>query len=323
MSRVFMTRSDYPSEAEQLLRDKFEVTKYSEPHIIPKEALLRGVKGVHGIFCISTDIIDKDVLDAAGSQLKVISTMSVGFDIIDVKECNKRNIVVTHVPHASTDSVAEFTVGLLLAVSRRIVEGYLSIIRNKWQEKWNPDFCCGRSLKNSTVGIVGMGRIGQGVLKRVLPFGVSRVLYYDVVHPIEKAEELGAQYRSFEDLLKESDFVIANCVLCDGSREIFNSVAFSLMKPTAIFINTSRGGVVQQDDLYEALKNGQIRAAGIDVMTPEPLPKDHKLLTLPNIVISPHIASAEKAVIEEQANLNARNIISVLEGKPPLSPVQF
>ncbi|XP_023235580.1 glyoxylate reductase/hydroxypyruvate reductase-like [Centruroides sculpturatus] len=321
MAKVFVTRSDFPSNAIKLLQTKCEVVSYDQPRPCPRKNFLEGVKGVDAIFCISTDIVDSDILNAAGKQLKVVSTMSVGFDHIDVGECKKRNVLVTNVPHLSTDSVAEFALGLLLGVGRRIVEASSAIAKGKWTEKWSPTWYCGKGLKNATVGIVGMGRIGQGILKRVIPFNVKKVLYYDVIHPVEQAENLGAVYSSFEDLLKESDFVIASCILCDGTREIFNATAFDLMKSTAVFINVSRGGVVQQDDLYNALKNGTIRAAGLDVMVPEPLPKDHKLVSLPNIVLSPHIGSSERDLIIEQAEFNARNIVEVLEGREPLAPV--
>lgn len=273
------------------------------------------------IFCISTDIVDADILEAAGPQLKVVSTMSVGFDHINVNECQKRNVCVTNVPHLSTDSVAEFAVGIMLGVGRRIVESSSAIARGEWIEKWSPKWYCGKGLKNAIVGIVGMGRIGQGILKRIIPFNVKKVIYYDVIHPIAQAEQLGATYSTFEELLRQSDFVIASCIFCDATREIFNAKAFDLMKPTAVFVNISRGGVVQQDDLYHALKNGKIRAAALDVMIPEPLPKDHQLLSLPNIVLTPHIGSSEKDLIIEQAEFNAKNILAVLDGQSPLTPV--
>ncbi|GIX66891.1 hypothetical protein CEXT_319271, partial [Caerostris extrusa] len=191
----------------------------------------------------------------------------------------------------------------------------------EWVYSWSPLWLCGQGLKDATVGIVGMGRIGQAVLKRLLPFELQKALYHDVFHPIAPAEEMGAIYTPFEDLLKQSDYVVAMCNLSEETCGIFNKKAFGLMKPSAVFVNTSRGGVVNQDDLYDALKSGQIRAAGLDVMIPEPLPKDHKLTTLPNIALLPHVASAEVSVRILMAEMAANNILNALDGKALVSPV--
>lgn len=319
--KVFITRPDVPKEGIDLLKKCCDVEIYNEERPIEREALLRGVKGKDGLYCLLTDPIDKEVLDAAGPQLKVIATMSVGYDHIDLSECKKRNIVVSNTPDVSTDSVAEFTVLLMLAVGRRLFDAESAIRNGEWIYSWSPLWLCGQGLTNATVGIVGMGRIGQAVLKRILPFGVAKVLYHDIFHPIKPAEDMGAVYATFEDLLKQSDFVVGMCNLSDETRGIFNTKAFKLMKKSAVFINTSRGGVVNQDDLYDALKSGEIRAAGLDVMIPEPLPKDHKLTTLPNIKLLPHVASAEVSARVAMAELAANNILAGLEGRPLLSPV--
>lgn len=319
--KVYVTRPSVPKEGLDLLREKCDIEVYDEEKPIPREALLKGVAGKDGLLCLLTDPIDKEVLDAAGPQLKVIATMSVGFDHIDLEECKKRNILVSNTPHVSTDSVAEFTVLLMLAVGRRLFDSARAIKNGEWVYSWSPLWLCGQGLKDATVGIVGMGRIGQAVLKRLLPFGVARVLYYDVFHPIKPADDMGAVYTPFEDLLSQSDYVVAMCNLSEETKGIFNKKAFSLMKPSAVFVNTSRGGVVNQDDLYDALKNGQIRSAGLDVMVPEPLPRDHKLTTLSNIALCPHVASAEVSVRILMAEMAANNILNALEGKPLVSPV--
>lgn len=319
--KIFVTRPSVPKEGIDLLRQTCDVEVYNEEKPIPRDALLKGVAGIDGLLCLLTDPIDKEVLDAAGPQLKVIATMSVGFDHIDIEECKKRKIAVSNTPHVSTDSVAEFTVLLMLAVGRRLFDSAAAIKNGEWVYSWSPLWLCGQGLKNATVGIVGMGRIGQAVLKRLLPFGIAKALYYDVFHPIPPAEEMGAIYTPFEDLLKQSDYVVAMCNLSDETRGIFNKKAFEMMKPSAVFVNTSRGGVVNQDDLYDALKSGQIRAAGLDVMVPEPLPRDHKLTTLPNIALLPHVASAEVSVRILMGEMAANNILNALNGKPLVSPV--
>ncbi|GBN00292.1 Glyoxylate reductase [Araneus ventricosus] len=320
--KVFVTRPDFPPSGIKLLEEKFDVQYNPEPRDVSKEYLLQHIKGAEALFCISTDKITKEVLDAAGPQLKVVATISLGFEHIDVQECKKRGIQVCNAANPiSVSVVAEFTIGLLLAVSRKIVKAAGAIQRGEWIESWTPDWYVGRGLTNSVVGIVGMGRIGQAVLDRILPFGVSKVCYYDIFSPISAAEEKGVHFTTLDRLLMNSDYVIVTCNLTEDNRGMFDSKAFSMMKPDAVFINTSRGGVVQQDALIEALKNKRIRAAAIDVMYPEPLPKDHELLTLPNVVVTPHIAAAEEIAMEKLSTLTAENIIAVLEERKPLTPV--
>ncbi|GFT39598.1 glyoxylate reductase [Nephila pilipes] len=320
--KVFVTRPDYPQAGIKKLQEKYDLIFNPEPHNCKEDYLLQHVKGADGLFCMSTDKITKNVLDAAGPQLKVIATMSLGFEHIDVEECRKRKIIVCNAANPiSVSCVAEFTVGLLLSVSRRIVESSGAIQRGEWIEPWHPDWYLGRGLTNATVGIVGMGRIGQAVLDRILPFGVEKVIYFDIYSPISEAEKKGAHFTTFERLLQNSDYVIVTCNLTEENKGMFDETAFALMKRSAVFINTSRGGIVKQEALIDALKNKRIKAAGIDVMYPEPLPKDHELLKLPNIVVSPHIAAAEEIAMEKLNTLTAENIIAVLEGQKPLTPV--
>ena len=178
---------------------------------------------------------------------------------------------------------------------------------------WTPLWMCGPTLTGSTVGIVGLGRIGAAVAERLRPFGISRILYHNrTKSSIE--EKIGAERVPFEELLQKSDFVFATCALTSDTRELFNEHAFSLMKPTSVFINTSRGGVVDQQALYNALKTNKIFAAGLDVTTPEPLPTDSPLLTLSNCVVVPHIGSATTETRSHMAELCARNIIAALKG---------
>ncbi|CAL1284338.1 unnamed protein product [Larinioides sclopetarius] len=319
--KVLVTRPSVPVEGIDLLKEKCEVEIYDQEKPIERDALLKMIKGKDALLCLLTDPIDKEVIETAGPQLKAIATMSVGFDHIDTKTCKEKNIPVSNTPDVSTDSVAEMTVTLLLAAGRRLIDASKAIKNGEWVYAWSPLWLCGQGLTNATVGIVGMGRIGQGVMKRILPFGVSKVLYFDVFHPIKPAEDMGAQYVEFEELVKQSDFIVAMCNLSEQTRNLFNKKAFDLMKPTAVFVNTSRGGVVNQEDLYDALKNKKIRAAGLDVMVPEPLPKDHPLTTLENIILTPHVGSAEVSVRVQMGKLAAQNILAVLDGKPMVTPV--
>lgn len=285
-----------------------------------RDELLNRVSGKHGIYCLLTDKIDAELLEKAGEQLQVVSTMSVGFDHVDVHACRERGVAVGNTPGVLTDATADLTIALLLATSRRLVEGVQAVKDGSWGP-WQPLWMCGGGMRGSTVGIVGLGRIGLAVAERIRPFGISRILYTGRKAKPE-ADKVGATFTLFDELLAQSDFVVACCALTEQTKEMFDESAFQLMKPTAVFVNTSRGGVVNQDHLYDALTEGQIRAAGLDVTTPEPLPTDHPLLRLKNCVIVPHIGSAETQTREEMAMLAARNLIAGVTGKEMPSPVQ-
>ncbi|XP_078731644.1 glyoxylate reductase/hydroxypyruvate reductase isoform X1 [Lampetra fluviatilis] len=258
-----------------------EVQQWDSDDQIPQEELLRRVPGVHGLYCLLTDRVDAAVLDAAGPSLKVISTMSVGFDHLSLDECKKRGIRVGYTPDVLTDATAELTVGLLLATSRRLVEAAAEVKSGGWGT-WKPMWMCGQGLSGSTVGVVGLGRIGVAVCERLKPFGVRRVLYTGRNPKPDVEQRLGAQFLPLQELLREADFVVVSCALTDATRGLFGREAFARMKRSAVFINISRGLIVNQDDLYDALRSGEIAAAGLDVTTPEPLPTDHPLLSLSN-----------------------------------------
>ncbi|KAJ4433328.1 hypothetical protein ANN_15587 [Periplaneta americana] len=259
---------------------RYDVTAWTEERPIPRDVLLRQIKGKNALFCMLTDKIDKEVLDTAGKDLRVIATMSVGYDHIDVKETKSRGIRIGFTPEVLTDAVAELTIGLILATARRMFEAHDQIVEGKWSA-WAPTWMCGVELKRSTVGIVGFGRIGQAVAQRLQGFGVERILYTSRSEKRE-AKGLGATLSSLENLVEVSDFIIVTCALMPETTGLFSDALFDKMKPTAIFINTSRGAVVDQLALQRALEKGKILAAGIDVMTPEPIPPTHPLLKLKN-----------------------------------------
>ncbi|KAK6628203.1 hypothetical protein RUM43_002015 [Polyplax serrata] len=312
---VFVTRPDIPKIAFDILEKKgYKVSTWTEERPVPRSVLLKEVKGKDALLCVLTDTVDLEILNAAGSNLKVISTMSVGYEHLDINEIKKRKIRIGYTPGVLTEAVAELTLALLLATSRRLFESHEAILDAKWPS-WSPSWMCGRSLKNSTVGIVGFGRIGQQIAKLLQPFSVSQILYTGRSEkPDGKA--LNAKFTEFNDLIKLSDFIIVTCALTPETKGLFNKNVFNNMKSTCIFINTSRGAVVVQEDLIDALKTGKIGAAGLDVMVPEPIPPDHELLKLKNCVVIPHIGSASIDTRRNMAELTANNIVSALEGKP-------
>ncbi|XP_052237499.1 glyoxylate reductase/hydroxypyruvate reductase-like isoform X2 [Dreissena polymorpha] len=249
-----------------------------------------------------------------GENLRVVGTMSVGYDHVDLSACRKRGIPVGYTPDVLTSATAELTMALLLTVSRRIQEGVTAVKDGSWGT-WAPLWLCGQGLEGATVGVVGLGRIGFAVAQRLKPFGVSKILYTGQSEKASSAQ-LPAEYVTFDKLLNDSDFVIGCCALNSKTTGLFNADTFKKMKKNAIFINTSRGGLVNQDDLYTALKNGDILAAGLDVTSPEPLPTSHPLLTLENCVVLPHIGSATLKARNAMSELCARNIVAALYGEP-------
>lgn len=234
-------------------------------------------------------------------------------------ECKKRGIRVGYTPDVLTDATADLTMALLLATSRRLIEGNRDVHNGGWKS-WSPLYMCGPSIKNSTVGIVGFGRIAQEVAKRLLPFKPQRIVYSNRSDSREKeAKALGVERVTFEQLLNVSDFVILLCSLAPETMHLINAKTLAQMKPTAILINCARGPCVEQNDLYDALSKNVIRAAGLDVTTPEPLPLSSPLLTLSNCVVVPHIGSAEIETRTEMSRITAGNILGALNGTAMIS----
>lgn len=266
------------------------------------------------IYCTLVDKIDKDVLNAAGDNLKVVATISVGLDHIDLEECHSRKIRVGYTPDVLTDATAELTVALMLATGRRLMEANKAVYNGEWAAAgpWSPNFMCGMGIKDSVVGIVGFGRIGQEVAKRIKPFKPKKLQFQNRSARSQAAEEIGIDRVGLEELLETSDYIVLTCALSTDTKALINESTLNLMKPNAILINSARGAVVNQDHLYCALKLNKIRAAGLDVTCPEPLPLDHPLMDLDNIVILPHIGSADMKTRIEMAEITAKNILAAL-----------
>jgi len=280
----------------------------------PYESLIQRVKGVEGILCLLTDRIDDNLMDAAGPQLKVISQMAVGYDNIDVAAARARSIPVGNTPGVLTEATADLAFALLLAQARRIVEGVEYIRAGQWKT-WQPKALLGVDLSGATLGIVGFGRIGQAVARRAAGFNM-RILAYSPSLTQDEAAAFNAHRVELDELLRESDFVSLHTPLNNDTRHLINRDTLARMKPTAILVNTARGGVVDQEALYDALRNGVIGGAALDVTDPEPLPPDHPLLALSNVTIVPHVGSASKWTRDQMAIMAADNLIAGLKGEP-------
>jgi len=309
--RVFVTRVILESGL-KLIRDYCEVDIWPEELPPSREVILEHIGGKDGLVCLLTDRIDAGIMDAAWPGLKVISSFSVGIDNVDVPAASARGIPVGNTPGVLTDATADMAFALLLGAGRRIVEGAQSVRTGRWKT-WGPNFMLGADLAGATLGIVGFGRIGQAVARRAGGFGM-RIIFTD---PSQSAPEPGvsATQVDLDTLLREADFISLHTPLTDETRGLINASTLGRMKPTVVLINTSRGPVVDQPALYDALVSKRIFAAALDVTVPEPLPVNHPLLTLENCLIVPHIASASWRTRERMSLMAAENLIAGLKGE--------
>ena len=316
--RAFVSRKIFP-EALESVQAVAEAEIWPDDLPPPRSTLLEKVRGVNGLLCLLTDKVDGELMDAAGPQLKVISQIAVGYDNIDVAEATKRGIPVGYTPGVLTEATADLTFALMMAVARRIVEGARAVHDGKWKT-WHPLHFLGPDIHGATLGIVGMGRIGLEVAKRAVGFNMN-ILYSDVV----RREDLEAQYPltfvNLETLLRESDFVSLHVTLDQETYHLIGDQQLAMMKPTAVLVNASRGGVVDPAALYRALRDQEIGAAALDVTEPEPISMDDPLLTLDNCLIVPHIASASVSARSEMSRIAAQNLINGLNGAKLLACV--
>lgn len=311
--RVFITRI-VPQKGLDLILSEPDIEAEVWPEELPppREVLLEKVAGVDGLYCLLTEKIDEELLDAAGPQLQVVSLMAVGYDSVDVAACTRRGIPVGNTPGVLTEATADLTLALLLATARQLARAAEAVKAGQWRT-WEPLGYTGPDVYGSTVGIIGLGRIGLAVARRLYGFNV-RLLYYSR-RPARAAAEVGATWVDLDTLLAESDFVTLHTPSTPETRHFINAERLRQMKPTATLINTARGDVVDQHALIEALQAGVIAYAGLDVTTPEPLPADSPLLSLPNALVLPHIGSASFSAREKMATMAAENLLAGLAGE--------
>lgn len=306
MSRVV------PEEAVQILKDAFEVEIWEEDRPVPREKLIEEAKKADGLYVMLTDKIDQELMEQA-PHLKVVSNMAVGYDNIDVPTASEKGIIIANTPGILSDTTADLAFGLLMDTARRLSEANRYLLEGKWQ-KWSPMLLAGQDVHGATIGIIGMGRIGEAVAKRATGFDM-KILYHNRHRKIDAEEKYGAEYRTLDDLIKESDFIVLLTPLTPETVNLIGRREFEMMKPSAVFINVSRGATVDEEALYEALTANKIWAAGLDVFKQEPLPKDHPLLQLNNVVALPHIGSASIKTRKKMAIMAAENLRDILLGK--------
>ncbi len=313
--RVLVTRRLFP-EAIKIIEESAEVEVYpSDEDPIPREVLLEKAKDKEGLLLMLTDRADGELFDAA-PRLRVVSNYAVGYNNIDVAEATRRGILVTNTPGVLTDATADCAFMLLLAVSRRLVEVDRFVREGRWVKAWGPRMLLGSEVTGKTLGILGLGRIGRAMVPRAKGFKM-RVLYHSRTRNKEAEEKLGVEYRSFEGLLRESDYLSIHVPLTEETRGMIGVDELRMMKPTAYLINTARGPVVDEEALIRALKEGWIAGAGLDVHAREPLEPDNPLIKLDNVVLTPHIGSATYETRLAMALKAAENLVAALRGQRP------
>jgi glyoxylate reductase len=312
LPRVYVTRR-LPQPALELLSQHVRATVWPGELPPPRAVLLKEVVRADGLLALPADRVDAALLDAA-PYLRVVSNLAADCENVDIAAAKRRGVLVTTTPGVLAETTADFTFALMLAVSRRVAEAEQLVRAGRWRA-WGPEMLLGRDVWGATLGIVGMGQVGRAVARRAEGFGM-RVLFHTPHRRIEDEREGGPTYASLEQLLAESDIVSLHCPLNDETYQLIDREALAQMKPDAILVNTAHGLIVDTKALLETLRHKPIVAA-LDVTDPEPLPSDHPLLTLPNVLVTPHMASASVATRTRMALLAAENLLDALRGERP------
>jgi len=307
-----------PEEAVQMARAHVAVDVNASTDPLPQEQLIARLSGRQGLIALITDTIDERLL-AACPELRVVANVAVGFNNVDVAAATRHGVVITNTPDVLTDSTADFAWALLMAAARRVVEADRYVRDGRWK-KWDFDLLWGADVHGKTLGIVGFGRIGRAVARRARGFDMD-VMYQDAIAADAVTErDLGAQRVDLTTLLRESDFVTLHTPLTADTRHLIDAAALQAMKKTAVLVNASRGPVVDEAALAQALREGWIAGAGLDVFEQEP-EVHRELLGLPNVVLSPHLGSASLDTRRKMSALAVENCLAVLEGRTPPTPV--
>ncbi|WP_214828784.1 2-hydroxyacid dehydrogenase [Exiguobacterium algae] len=316
--RIYITRR-LPEEAVAPLREQFDVRMWDlEGESVPRDVLLEEVASVHALWTMLSDTIDEEVFERA-TELEVISNLAVGYNNIDLQAARERGIIVTNTPDVLTETTADLTFGLMMMTARRLGEAERDLRAGEWKS-WLPMGYVGMDVHQATLGIIGMGRIGEAVARRARGFDMN-VLYHNRTRRHESESMFGFVYSDLDGLLEKSDFVVLLAPLTEETRGMIGAEQLAKMKKTAILINVARGEMVDEQALYEALKENRIWAAGLDVFAKEPIDLNHPLLTLPNVTTLPHIGSASIQTRLAMMAMNREAIANVLEGREPKNRV--
>lgn len=317
-AKIYITRK-VPEQLLEAYKDRFDIRMWEkEDEKVPRKILLQEAEQADGLMTMLSDRIDDELLDAA-PQLKAVANLAVGYDNIDLEASKKHGVAVANTPDVLSETTADLGFSLLMASARRIVEANRFIDEDRWKE-WAPYLLAGTDIHHKRIGIVGMGRIGEAVARRAKGFSMD-ILYHNRTRKPEAEKEIGAVYASFDELLETSDYIMSVVPLTDETKEMFNAEAFKKMKKSAIFINISRGGTVDEEALIEALDQKEIAGAGLDVFLREPISSGHPLVGRDNVVCLPHIGSASRETRTEMIQLCLDNLDGVIFGNGAKTPV--
>jgi glyoxylate reductase len=312
-SKILLTRRLHDFALRQM-RQKYRLHVHSGSIPMPKKLLKSAIKDAVGLVCFPYDRIDADVIDAA-KDLKVISTYSVGYDHIDLQAAKKRRIKVGYTPDVLTDATADLTVALVLDVLRRLSEGDRLIRAGKWGVIFGADDYVGVDMNEKTLGILGMGRIGMAVARRVRPFGMKVIYHSRTRLGVKMEQKIGLRYASFYQVIRKSDVLSIHVPYSKQTHQMINKDVLRRMKRTAFLVNTSRGKVIKESDLVWALRSGRIAGAALDVFESEPISNMHPLAKMENVVLAPHIGSSTAETRKKMAEIAVQNLLLGLCGK--------
>lgn len=318
MARVVIT-GKIPAEAVTLLHEYHDLDAWTDDHSISRDELLRRAAGADALVTLLTEKVDGELLDAAGPQLALVANVAVGYNNIDVPACQARGVVATNTPRVLTEATADTAFALLLNVTRRFGEGE-RVIRSRTPWQWGMFFMLGMGIQGKTLGIVGIGQIGVAMARRARAFGMQVVYADDRELTAEVASELGAARVGMDELLAVADVVTLHCPYLPATHHLMSTEQFAAMKPTAYVVNSARGPIIDEEALVEALRTGQIAGAGLDVFENEPTVHPG-LIEMENVVLFPHLGSATVETRTAMAMLAAENVLAVLDGKAPVTPV--
>ncbi len=318
MPKVYVSR-ELSEEGLNLLRGVTDLKIWQGKELMPRELQLLQFADCDGLLTTTDIIVDAQLLEACPA-LKVVSNHAVGYDNVDVAACTAHGIPVGNTPGVLSETTADLAFTLILAAARRVVELAEWVKADRWTKKMGLLENLGADVHHATLGILGMGRIGREVARRAAGFNMN-ILYHNRKRDLKTEEEFGVIHANKEELLQQSDFVSVHLPLSEETRHFIGKYELEMMKPAAILINTARGQIVDQQALFDALKNRQIAGAGLDVMEPEPMRGNHPLLTLPQVTVLPHIGSGTRKTRAKMAEMAAQNLICGLNGQPMLSCV--
>jgi glyoxylate reductase len=314
---VFVTRI-IPDVGLNAIKTEFQTTVWEQEMPPSKSEIIENALECSGIVTLLSDPIDAFVIESL-PKLRVISQYAVGFDNIDISAATQRGIIVTNTPGVLTETTADLTWALIMSACRRITEADKYVRKGEWKVAWGPKMLLGRDIHKSTLGIIGLGRIGRAVARRATGFSM-RILYHSRTRndkARETEQETGAEWANLEELLQESDIVTIHVPLNQDTLNLIGSHELAMMKSGAVLVNTSRGSVVDEDALYHSLRSGHLGGAGLDVFRQEPISLKNPLLELPNVVVAPHVGSATVATRGRMAQICAENLIAALGGTVP------